>query len=209
MFQSTFPVAQAAASALQLKVQVMDNAATAPESLEYFDFALLDSGEFKEDSVREELVLPILKGLGYSLSGPNRIIRSRGLEHPFLTVGSKRRPITLIPDYLLSVGQNFAFVLDAKGPDGEIKTGQNVEQVYSYAIHPEIRVEFFALCNGREFILFDVRQNEPLLYFHIRELGLHWTRLCGYLAPAKATSTLPTRLRTLPPRRRRNLTICP
>ena len=177
----------------------MEPAANPPASLEDFDFSLLDSSDFKEDSVREEIVLPILKGLGYSLAGPNRIVRSKGLEHPFLTVGSKTRPITLIPDYLLTAGQNFAFVLDAKGPDEEIKTGQNVEQVYSYAIHPEIRVELFALCNGREFILFDVRQKEPLDYFHLRELGLHWTELCSYLAPAKATAALPTRLRTLPP----------
>src|SRR5882757_1437152 len=96
-----------------------------------FDFTVLDSPEFKEDSVREEIVHPLLKALGYSASGPNRIIRSKELEHPFLTVGSKKMPITLIPDYLLTVAGNFTVVLDAKAPTEEIKTGHNVEQVYS------------------------------------------------------------------------------
>ena len=30
-----------------------------------FDFQLLNTGEFKEDAVREELINPILKHLGY------------------------------------------------------------------------------------------------------------------------------------------------
>jgi hypothetical protein len=34
-----------------------------------------------------------------------------------------------IPDYLLTVDGNFTFVLDAKAPDEEVKTGHNVEQV--------------------------------------------------------------------------------
>lgn len=160
-----------------------------------FDFTLLNSKSFKEDSVREEIILPILHALGYSASPPNKIIRSKGLEHPFLTVGSSTRPITLIPDYLLTVDNNFAFTLDAKAPDEEIKTGKNVEQVYSYAVHPEIRVELFGLCNGKEFILFEVHRKEPVLYFHVSELAKHWEDLCKYLAPVKVATQLPKRLR--------------
>ncbi|MGI8641002.1 MAG: hypothetical protein ACR2MG_13795 [Pyrinomonadaceae bacterium] len=37
-----------------------------------FDFTLLDSPDFKEDSVREELILPMLKTLGYSATGENK-----------------------------------------------------------------------------------------------------------------------------------------
>jgi hypothetical protein len=173
----------------------MDASVAAP--LGDFDFALLDSQDFKEDSVREEIVLPLLNALGYAASGPNRIIRSKGLEHPFLTVGSKKKPITLIPDYLLTVDENFTFVLDAKAPGEEIKTGHNVEQVYSYAVHSEIRVELFALCNGREFILFDVHQKEPVLYLHLGEIQYYWDDLVKHLAPVKAATLLPKRLRTV------------
>jgi 16S rRNA G966 N2-methylase RsmD len=167
----------------------------APPLLEQFDFSLLDSKDFKEDSVREEIIYPLLRSLGYAASGANRIIRSKNLEHPFLTVGSKKKLITLIPDYLLTVDGNFTFVLDAKAPVERIETGTNVEQVYSYAIHPEIRVNLFALCNGREFILFDITQKEPLLYFHLSEIKHRWNDLSELLAPAQTVIKLPERLR--------------
>jgi Type I restriction enzyme R protein N terminus (HSDR_N) len=162
--------------------------------LKNFDFSILDSADFKEDAVREEIIYPILNAFGYSPSGSNKIIRSKNLEHPFLTVGSKRKPITLIPDYLLKVGKNFTCVLDAKAPSEEIKTGHNVEQVYSYAVHPEIRVNFFGLCNGKEFILFELPQKQPVLYFHVSELESHWDSVLEYLSPDRAIPSFVSRL---------------
>ena len=51
-----------------------------PDFLKDFDFKLLDDPDFKEDSVREEIILPLLKYLGYSASGQNRIVRSKSLR---------------------------------------------------------------------------------------------------------------------------------
>jgi hypothetical protein len=93
-----------------------------------FDFTQLNSPDFKEDSVREVLILPLLQALGYEQT---QIVRSKALQHPFLKIGSKKRPITLVPDYLLKVGDSYAWVLDAKAPNEEIKTGDNVGQVFS------------------------------------------------------------------------------
>jgi 16S rRNA G966 N2-methylase RsmD len=157
---------------------------------------LLESPDFKEDSVREEIIMPILTGLGYSSSGVNRIARSKTLLHPFITIGSKRRPIQLIPDYLLSINGNFTLVLDAKAPNEDIRQGDNVAQVYSYAIHPEIRVPQFALCNGREFALYDVNDQTAVLCFPTSELEEHWEDLQKCLAPAAVSATLPKVLRT-------------
>ena len=42
---------------------------------EEFDFTLLDDPGFKEDSVRGELISPLLRRLGYSASPPNQITR--------------------------------------------------------------------------------------------------------------------------------------
>ena len=50
---------------------------------------------FKEDSVREVVIVPLLKQLGYQ---QENIKRSKILKHPFLKVGSKKRKIDLIPD---------------------------------------------------------------------------------------------------------------
>jgi 16S rRNA G966 N2-methylase RsmD len=149
-----------------------------------FDFGDLDSPDFKEDSVREEIVKPILDSLGYSASGTYKIERSKKLEHPFVKVGSGKREITIFPDYLLKVDGRYAWVLDAKAPDEEVKTGANREQAYFYAIHPKIRARYYALCNGKEFIVFAVDSAEPVLYFHVSELNKHRQALESLLSPA-------------------------
>lgn len=143
-----------------------------------FDFRLLCSPDCKEDSVREEIIQPILHELGYSASGANRIIRSRTLLHPYVSIGSGKQKL-LIPDYLLQVQGKNAWVLDAKAPNERIDSRKNVGQVYSYAIHPDIRVRLFALCNGKEFIVFCVEQEKPILHFPVAEYThfhgqLHW-----------------------------------
>ncbi len=92
-----------------------------------FDFSLLESPGFKEDSVREELIVPILKALGYASSGKNKIHRSKAVNHPFVKVGTKKRKLTNFPDYLLEVEGKYTWVLDAKAPDEEIKTGGHNE----------------------------------------------------------------------------------
>lgn len=117
------------------------------------DFSTLkDNLEFKEDSVREVIILPLLKYLGYR---QENIVRSLTLRHPFLKQGSNRKiPIHLIPDYVFKIENNYAWVLDAKGPRENILDEEYVGQAYSYAVHPEIRTNYFALCNGIEFSLY-------------------------------------------------------
>ena len=150
-----------------------------------FDFTQLNSPEFKEDSVREVLILPLLQALGYEQA---QIVRSKALQHPFLKIGSKKRPITLVPDYLLKVEDSYAWVLDAKAPNEEIKTGDNVGQVFSYSMHPEIRSKFFALCNGRAFSLFRQDAQEPILYFELTDIADYWEELSGFLSSSSFQS---------------------
>ncbi|MDR1372417.1 MAG: type I restriction enzyme HsdR N-terminal domain-containing protein [Dysgonamonadaceae bacterium] len=143
---------------------------------------LADNHDFKEDSVREVIILPILKELGYA---QENIVRSKTLEHPFLKTGSnKRNPVKLVPDYVLKVENNFAWTLDAKAPNKKIVNDENVGQVYSYAIHPEIRTNYFALCNGIEFSLFRTSNpQQPILFFPIADIETHWETLKMYLSP--------------------------
>ncbi len=137
--------------------------------------------DFKEDSVREVIILPILKALQYPRQD---IIRSKTLQHPFLKIGSKKRPVNLVPDYALKVENNFAWVLDAKAPNQKIINDDNVEQVYSYATHPEIRSNYFALCNGLAFSLFRTNDTDkPILFFPINEIQKNWNELSLYLSP--------------------------
>ena len=97
---------------------------------------VFDDPEFKEDSVREEVIAPILRRLGYSASGSHRVVRSRALIDPFVKIGSQTKRIEIVPDYLLLIDDQPAVVLDAKAPTEKILKSRHVEQVYSYAIHP-------------------------------------------------------------------------
>lgn len=142
---------------------------------------ILNNPDFKEDSVREVIILPLLKALGYEQIN---IVRSKSLQHPFLKTGSKKTPIKLIPDYILKIEENYAWVLDAKAPNEKIIHSEHVEQVYSYSTHPEIRSTYFALCNGLEFSLYRRESTgEPILYFKIEDIDDYWTMLKRYLSP--------------------------
>ena len=148
---------------------------------EDFDFGLLDTPEFKEDSVREEIILPILRRLGYSASPPNQICRSVKLQHPYVYIGSKKQNISIFPDYMIKRNDTNFFVLDAKAPSENVIQGKNVEQAYSYAIHKEVRTQLFALCNGREFALYHVSHWPALLNFFVPEIENHWRELAAHI----------------------------
>lgn len=140
-----------------------------------------DDPDFKEDSVREVIILPILKALGYQ---QKNIIRSKKLIHPFLKVGTKKIAIHTYPDYSLKVEDNFAWVLDAKSPQESVTEYEYVEQAFSYASHREINTVYFALCNGKDFILFRTQSpDKPVLYFSLSEIAFHWDELSFFLSP--------------------------
>lgn len=143
--------------------------------------SIAENNDFKEDSVRELIILPILQALGYQ---GKTIIRSKTLQHPFLKIGSKTRPVNLVPDYALMVESNFAWVLDAKSPKEDVTDQGHIEQVYSYATHPEIRSTFFALCNGIRFALYRTNGNStPILLFDMDEIDFYWEKMLQFLSP--------------------------
>lgn len=148
-----------------------------------FDFSILSDPEFKEDSVREELVVPILSRLGYSATGEHRIIRSKTLVHPFVYIGTTRYKVNIIPDYLLTVAGSPKWVLDAKAPAEEIVTGSHVEQAYSYAIHKDVRVELYSLCNGHSLVVFHISHVEPILNVPLMQVDDRWGEINKVLCP--------------------------
>lgn len=152
-----------------------------PDLFSDFDFGLLDDPDFREDSVREELVVPLLASLGFSASTPFRIIRSKPLEHPYVYIGTAKKGITIIPDYLLEREGKYAWILDAKAPNENIDFGKNVEQAYSYAIHRDVRVPLYALCNGRKLVVFDVSKGPPVIDVPLQDIGREWLRIIGLL----------------------------
>jgi type I restriction and modification enzyme subunit R-like protein len=153
-----------------------------------FDFSVLDSPSFKEDAVREEIVAPIIHRLGYRPTGAIQVRRSKTLVHPFVMIGSKRHKVNIIPDYTLYADDKPIAILEAKGPEEPIIHSHHVEQTYSYAIHPEIRVQHYALCNGRELIVYKTDQWEPLLHVPVQELEERWAEVEEALHPRFLTN---------------------
>jgi len=151
--------------------------------LQGFAWDTLDDPGFQEDSVREEIIVPILKGLGYGIERPYRIIRSKKLLHPFVSIGSATKKIYLVPDYLLEVHDKNAWILEAKAPNEDILNTKHVEQAYSYAMHSEVRAPYFALCNGRLFVLYHVSKPAPVLQFDMRLIASYWDNLVKLLGP--------------------------
>jgi hypothetical protein len=148
-----------------------------------FDLSLLDDPQFKEDSVREVIIAPILSRLGYTPSGPHRVVRSKALVHPFIYAGTRQIPIKLVPDYTLITEQKPVCIIDAKRPSEDILSRKNVQQAYSYAIHPEIKSTDFALCNGRQLVVFNVDDPKPQLLVSFHEFESRWAEVEQFLAP--------------------------
>ncbi len=153
--------------------------------LQDFDFSVLDDPEFKEDAVREEIVAPLLRALSYQLSGPNRVVRSRRLEHPYVAIGATQHKISIVPDYMLFSEDRPTWILDAKSPKESVDDPAHDAQVYSYAIHRDVRVDWYAICNGRELALFHVgdMSAKPRLRFALQDLASRWGEVHSFLWP--------------------------
>lgn len=149
----------------------------------HFHPNLFADPNFKEDSVREVIIAPILSRLGYHPTGIQTVVRSKSLMQPFIYAGTRRHPVTIIPDYTLTYKERPILVLDAKSPSESVTSVANVQQAYSYAIHPEIRVDHFALCNGRRLAVYSVGTPKPLLDIPFEEFEERWTEIEQHLAP--------------------------
>lgn len=84
------------------------------------------------------------------------------------------KPISIIPDYLLQRDGEYAWILDAKGPNEIIDSGKNVEQAYSYAIHRDVCVQIYALCNGRRLTVFHVSRWPAIFDAELQDLEQYW-----------------------------------
>jgi len=116
-------------------------------------FEPLNFDQLNETDIREEVISPILRSLGYRSGTPNNIIREQHLKYPKIFLGrknpSKDPEVRGIADYICEVEDKIRWVIEAKSPSVDI-TSEEVEQSYSYANHAEIRAVYFCICNGRE-----------------------------------------------------------
>ncbi|MDR0410370.1 MAG: type I restriction enzyme HsdR N-terminal domain-containing protein [Treponema sp.] len=131
---------------------------------------LVSKGGFSEADVGAVIIEPILKNLGFL---PENIERNKTL---ISRAGHKQHFI--IPDYLMRIGNSYAWALEIKSPNQNLFDAENIEQAYSYAANINVQSNYFALCNGREFVCYRTSEtNAPRLHFKISEIDKYWDEL--------------------------------
>ena len=60
---------------------------------------------------------------------------------------------------------------------------KHVEQAYSYAIHPDVRCRFYAICNGRHLVVYDVSRIAPIFLIDCKDVPARWEDVEKYLHP--------------------------
>lgn len=106
-----------------------------------------------ETDVREEIIAPWLRSLGYRSGTVHNIRRELCLRYDRLSFGRKKA--TRDPelrgkaDYVLEADGRVRWVLEAKPPSSDLGVDE-VEQSWTYANHPEVRAVYHCLCNGRK-----------------------------------------------------------
>lgn len=121
--------------------------------------------------------MPLVKALGYDYMGKYKITRSRALKSQFIMNGVNKKKINIYPDYILGCDGKCVCVIDAKKPSESLEHEENISQVYSYAVHREIKSDYFALCNGREFRLYSIFSLNPIMVFQMKYLKSHFEKL--------------------------------
>ncbi|MCX2682912.1 DNA methyltransferase [Campylobacter sp. MIT 21-1685] len=143
-----------------------------------FDFSSLENKDFKEDSVREFILARLLQQLDFKpkVETSHRrleIVLSQTLHFPSV-IGSNKKieaEDILTPDYVLYVDSKPHCVLDAKAPKVEINAQSKAErQAFYYAINSQIKAPFYALCNGKNFMLFETNGQNLLKEFDCEKL---------------------------------------
>ncbi len=119
------------------------------------EFPAYDFKSMGETDVREEIIAPLLRHLGYRSGTANNVVREQHLTYSQLSLGRKKSSDPYLrgkADYICEAGGRVRWVIEAQAP-GESLNSAIEEQAWSYAVHPEIRAVYFVVSNGHQFKL--------------------------------------------------------
>lgn len=155
--------------------------------------------EYNEADVREEIIAPLLRALGYRSGTENNIVREQSLRYPKSSLGRKSTAkdpeLRGVADYILDVRRLVRWVIEAKAPSIKIATDE-IEQCWTYANHPEVRAVYFALCNGRVLQVYQTQHGPdapPILSILCERFEDDFGRLDALLSPAALVRDFPVR----------------
>lgn len=142
-------------------------------------FKKLDT--YSEQDVREAIIAPILRAMGY------RKESMFSLEHEkTLTIAGKQIRV----DYSATLFEEDFWIIEAKKPNvTKGKFGyETLWQALQYAIHPEINAALIVLCDGHALEIFDREQSleAPVLRVEREHLVRDFDRIRIFLSPLQA-----------------------
>lgn len=152
-------------------------------------FEPLQFEQLNETDIREEVLAPLIRALGYRSGTIHNVIREQSLRYPRAFLG--RKDVKKDPllrgkaDYILEAQGKVRWVIEAKAPDTEIDIDA-IEQAWSYANHPEIRAVLFVLSNGKTLQIFQTNQapnSGPIFSSTYEELIEKLTNIKNILGP--------------------------
>ncbi|MES2039668.1 MAG: hypothetical protein V4495_17775 [Pseudomonadota bacterium] len=145
--------------------------------------------KLNETDIREEIIAPLIRRLGYRSGTDDNVIREQILRYPKLTLGRKtpkKDPFLRgRADYILEAKQRVRWVIEAKAPEVSIGI-DDVEQAWTYANHQEVRAVYFVLCNGRIFNVYRTAyspDSPPVLSLLYEELDSQYQTISNALGP--------------------------
>jgi len=122
-----------------------------------------DFDSVNEQDVREKIVRPLIESLGYGRDAETRVITEKTLRYDRSSLGHKKPktdpPLAGRADYICEVISFGKWVIEVKHPSQKLSQ-DDVEQAYTYAMHPEIAASFFLITNGRKFLLYQTANLE-------------------------------------------------
>lgn len=152
------------------------------------EFPTYNFEKMGETDIREEIVAPLLRHLGYRAGTPNNVIREQHLTYPKLALGRKKVTDPYLrgkADYICEASNLVKWVIEAKAP-GETLNEEIEEQAWSYANHPEIRAIYFVITNGRHFKIYQTNRGaEAAAIFECRyeEMNVKLATIENLLSP--------------------------
>jgi hypothetical protein len=163
-------------------------------------FEPIDFAQFNEMDVREEILAPLLRQLGYQAGTRNNIIREQSLRYPKAFIGRKNPQkdpgLRGKADYICEVDRKIRWTIEAKSPASKI-TKDEIEQAYTYANHPEVRAVYFCICNGLEFQIYQTNRapgTEPLINVSYDKLNDSFDVIKNVLSPASILRDHPSQV---------------
>ncbi|MES9901470.1 MAG: hypothetical protein ABW168_02165 [Sedimenticola sp.] len=152
------------------------------------DFPDYDFQQLNETDIREEIVAPLLRYLGYRSGTEHNVIREQSLSYPKSQLGRKKNTDPILrgrADYICEAHRQIRWVIEAKCPDAVLDQDAE-EQSWSYANHPEIRAIYFCLTNGREIKIYQTNrgpEETPIFQCNYNELESSLTTMKNILSP--------------------------